>query len=63
MERWSIGLFVLGTLFAVFIGGLLHWYGAPMVGAMIAIPGWIICRTVDFMAGGPARRKRAAKAR
>jgi hypothetical protein len=62
-DRFGIGMFAFGMLIWVFRGGLrdssLQWWTLPIVAGFIGVPFWAIFRTLDFMAGGPRRRRMA----
>lgn len=63
-DRFGIGMFIFGLFAWIFLGGLsdssLQWWTMPVVACLIAAPCWIVFRTIDFMIGGP-RRRRAAR--
>jgi hypothetical protein len=57
-ERFAVGIFVLSFLyFALMMGQDFTFRGGLLFSGIIAGTAWIIFRTVDFLFGGPGRRK------
>jgi hypothetical protein len=58
-DRFAIGFLILG--FFVFSYFLENLRGGATLSAMVAVVAWVVFRTLDFMFGGPARRRSIRK--
>lgn len=60
-DRLGVAAFVLGALVGAYLVGVNApphaWIKALYLGAFIGAPLWVIARVIDFVFGGPQRRR------